>query len=197
MTLGQLASFVSWGGPAVETTLGIGCNSDGDRWSTWVGVPQPGDGGVAARRALIKARIKCRDAGLLGRPFPGEAFARLDPEGAGRVPRPSFKRALREMGFALVDETPEKNREGLLGGDAQWSDTKKERGVGASEGCPLGDLVEEEHAKDDEEIRLRRVEGDEEEEARRKMFRDKVEEIEKSVAEKVSLRNTILKDVGV
>ena len=194
LTLEHLAAFATYGGggcPAAEHTDGSGGGySD---WASWVGAARPGDGGAAARRALVKARVKCRDAGLLGRPFPGEVFARLDPEGAGRVGRPAFKRALREMGFALVDEAPEHNSEGLLGGDAEWRASEKEReGGGASRrraGGALGRLVEESSAaaaNADEEIRLRRVEGEERDEERRNAFREKVMDIERATAEKVS-----------
>lgn len=193
LTLEHLAAFATYGGgggPSAEyTDGGGGGHSD---WATWVGAARPGDGGAAARRALVKARVKCRDAGLLGRPFPGEVFARLDPEGAGLVGRPAFKRALREMGFALVDEAPENNSEGLLGGDAEWRALKKERqvvGGGQQGGGAFGRLVEESSgaaANVDEEVRLRRVEGDELDEERRNAFREKVKDIERATAEKVS-----------
>lgn len=103
-------------------TLGNDDNSNSilSGWASWIGIdvgingtgkgrggPYNASGCAAARRALLKARVKCRDAGLLGRSFPGEAFSKLDPEGAGRLSRLAFKRGLREMGFALVDESPE------------------------------------------------------------------------------------------
>lgn len=164
-------------------------NYGGGIASVWVGgAPLPGDGGPAARRALVKVRVKCRDAGLLGRSFPGEAFSRLDPEGGGRVSRPAFKQALREMGFALVDEAPasEIDKGTLRGGNAAQCE---EGGGNGGEGV-LGRMVAEDGtaARNDEEIRLRKVEGGEEDDARRKAFRDKVEEIEKAVAEKVSFK---------
>lgn len=196
LTLAHLAAFATYGGggggcPSAEYAGGGGGGySD---WASWVGAARPGDGGAAARRALVKARVKCRDAGLLGRPFPGEVFARLDPEGAERVGRPAFKRALREMGFALVDEAPEYNSEGLLGGDAEWRASQKEReGAGGDRrgaGGALGRLVEESAAaaaNGDEEVRLRRVEGEDRDEERRTAFREKVMDIERATAEQVS-----------
>lgn len=180
LTLEHLAAFATFGG-----------GSGGNDWDSWVGAGQSGDGGAAVRRALVKARVKCRDAGLLGRSFPGEAFARLDPEGAGRLGRPAFKRGLREMGFALVDEVPEQNREEILGGDAQRRASEREWEVagcawgkeGREGGGGLGNIIEEVHCGE-EEIRLRRVEGEEQDEARRNAFRKKVEDIERSTAEK-------------
>lgn len=194
LNLEHLAAFATYGGggcPSAQYTDGGGGGySD---WASWVGAARPGDGGAAARRALVKARVKCRDAGLLGRSFPGEVFARLDPEGAGRVGRPAFKRALREMGFALVDEAPENSSQGLLGGDAEWSALEQEReAVGGRQWGgrgALGRLVEESSAaaaNGDEEVRLRRVEGEERDEERRKAFREKVKDIERATAEKVS-----------
>lgn len=189
LTLEHLAAFATDGGG--------GCASaeytDGGRtgysdWVSWVGAARPGDGGAAARRALVKARVKCRDAGLLGRSFPGEVFAKLDPEGAGRVGRPAFKRALREMGFALVDEAPENNSEGLLGGDAELRALEEAGGGRRGGGGALGRMVEESSAaaaNGDEEIRLRRVEGGERDEERRNAFREKVKDIERATAEKV------------
>lgn len=197
LTLEHLAAFSTYGGgdcPSVEFTDGRWGGGYSD-WASWVGAARPGDGGAAARRALVKTRVKCRDAGLLGRPFPGEVFARLDPEGAGRVGRPAFKRALREMGFALVDEAPENNNEGLLGGDSEWRALEKGREGAAGGGRrgwggALGSLVEESSAAaangGDEEVRLRRVEGEERDEERRTAFRDKVKDIERATAEKVS-----------
>lgn len=204
-TLEHLAAFAS--------TAAIGSNSitdnatphltnddrgGGSIASAWVGgAPLPGDGGAAARRALVKVRVKCRDAGLLGRSFPGEAFARRDPEGGGRVSRPAFKQALREMGFALVDEalTTENDRGLLRGGNAvQCHISSKEAGRGGGGGDGGGEVLGRMMAEDgaaaihDEEVRLRRVEGDEEDEARRKAFRDKVEEIERAATEKVSFK---------
>lgn len=192
LTLEHLAAFATYSAPHVKTVGNGGGGGGGGCWEGWLGAARPGDGGVAARRALVKARIKCRDAGLLGRSFPGEAFARLDPEGSGRVSRPAFKRALREMGFALVDEAAEtSNHAGLLCGNEQWHASKEgqERSSqeerAATSGGVLGNTVEEDTAKDDEEVRLRKVEG-EEDEQKRKAFRAKVEEIERSAAEKVS-----------
>eukprot|EP00752_Nemacystus_decipiens_P007715 g6898.t1 len=193
LTLEHLAAFATYGGGSCPSAEYAGASGGGySDWASWVGAARPGDGGVAARRALVKARVKCRDAGLLGRPFPGEVFARLDPEGAGRVGRPVFKRALREMGFALVDEAPEHNRDGLLGGDAEWRALKKERETaGCGErgtGGALGRLVEESSAaaaNGDEEVRLRRVDGEDREEERRNAFREKVKDIERATAEKV------------
>lgn len=202
LTLGHLAAFATYGsdvgggsaqvaddrdGTGASISRGGGGRSD---WSSWVGVARPGDGGPAARRALVKARVKCRDAGLLGRSFPGEAFSRLDPEGAGRVSRPAFKRALREMGFALVDETPEDNSEGLVGGDEQWRMLKDEgRAVGKGRGGGLGSILEEAQVAghDDDEVRLRRAEREEHEEAKITAFREKIKDIERSTAEKVRL----------
>lgn len=203
LTLGHLAAFATYGtgsGSAQDADYDSGgSRSGGGRggsdWASWVGVARPGDGGPAARRALVKARVKCRDAGLLGRSFPGEAFARLDPEGAGRVSRPAFKRALREMGFALVDEAPENNSEGLLGGDEQLRVPREEGrraagGGGKGWGGSLGSILEESQAAAgcdvDDEVRLRRVERGEQEEAKINAFREKVKNIERSTAEKVS-----------
>lgn len=194
LTLEHLAVFATCGAAGCPSADYADGNGGGySDWASWVGASRSGDGGAAARRALVKARVKCRDAGLLGRSFPGEVFARLDPEGAGRVGRPAFKRALREMGFALVDEAPENNSEGLLGGDAEWSALVKEReGAGGGRrggGGGLGSLVEESSAvaaNGDEEVRLHRVEGEERDEARRNAFREKVKDIERATAEKVS-----------
>ncbi|CAM9773902.1 unnamed protein product [Scytosiphon promiscuus] len=200
LTLGHLAAFATYGGgdgsgsaqDADDSGRGVGRNGSGrSDWASWVGVARPGDGGPAARRALVKARVKCRDAGLLGRSFPGEAFSRLDPEGAGRVGRPAFKRALREMGFALVDEAPESNCEGLLGGDKQWRVLKDEggrvAGGGKGVGGGLGSILEECQVagNDDDEVRLRRVEREEHEEAKINAFREKIRNIERSTAEKL------------
>ncbi|CAB1116161.1 unnamed protein product [Ectocarpus sp. CCAP 1310/34] len=199
LTLEHLAAFASCGGGGGG---GGGAGSGGD-WVSWIGAVRPGDGGAAARRALVKARVKCRDAGLLGRSFPGEVFAKLDPEGAGRVGRPAFKRGLREMGFALVDEAPESNSEGLLGGDQQWRAIKagQEGGRGRAAGGGLGNMLEEAasatatHA--DEEIRLRRAEGEERDEARRQAFREKVQDIERATAEKIDAAEALSGGDGV
>lgn len=185
LTLEQLAAFAAYGVPSVGTSEG---SSGGAGWASWVGAARPGDGGAPARCAIVKARIKCRDAGLLGRTFPGEAFAKLDPEGSGRISRPAFKRALREMGFALIDEAPESNDlAGSLFGASTQQHLSGEEGKGtAGRGGLLGSMAEEDAGKDDEDVRLRRVEGEEEDDARRKAFREKVGDIERSTAEKVS-----------
>lgn len=190
LSLEQLAAFASYsGGGDRSTEYAHGSGGGYSDWAGWVGAARPGDGGAAARRALVKARVKCRDAGLLGRSFPGEVFARLDPEGAGRVGRPAFKRALREMGFALVDEAPENNSEGLLGGDAEWRASKQAREGGRRVGSDgLGSFVGESFAaaaNGDEEVKLRRVEGEERDEERRDAFREKIKDIERATAEKV------------
>ena len=190
LTLEQLAAFTALAGGSGGLDAADNCWG----WVGWIGtVGRPGDGGAPARRALVKARAKCRDAGLLGRSFPGEAFARLDPEGGGRVPRPAFKRALREMGFALVDEAPK----GDIGRDEamplgwqrepQEHEQKLEGEPGASK--ILGIVEDDDHTElGVKEIRLHGGEGaDEEEDSRRKAFRERVEEIERSTAAKVIL----------
>lgn len=203
LTLEHLAAFATYSAPHTgEATAGGGGGGssrgggggDGGDWVSWMGAARPGDGGAAARRALVKARIKCRDAGLLGRCFPGEAFSRLDPEGGGRVSRPAFKRALREMGFALVDEAPEGNGAGEAalgnGNTAAWhakEEGRREEGRGADVRGVLGSMMEDDPAVNDgEEVRLRRVEGDGHDDAKRAAFQDKIKEIERSAAEKVS-----------
>lgn len=107
-------------------------NNDFTSWAGWIGAGTTQRGGTAAtgaaaRRALIKARVKCRDAGLLGRSFPGEAFVRLDPDGAGRVSRLAFKQALREMGFALVDESPPDKESGGRPKGLEWENLTQHR----------------------------------------------------------------------
>ena len=193
LTLEHLAAFATYSGPHIgEAAGGGGSGGGGGRggdWASWMGAARPGDGGAAARRALVKARVKCRDAGLLGRSFPGEAFSRLDPEGAGRVSRPAFKRALREMGFALVDESaPEgSNREeALANSNVPWRASEEGRGAAADVRCILGGMMEDNPAYDGEEVRLRRVEGEKHDDARRNAFQEKIKEIERAAAEKVS-----------
>ena len=202
LTLEHLAAFTTYSGPHIGDAAGGGGHGGGGGggggggdWASWMSAARPGDGGVAARRALVKARVKCRDAGLLGRSFPGEAFSRLDPEGGGRVSRPAFKRALREMGFALVDEpAPEgmgSEGQGALanGNTAPWSASEAGLGTAADVRCILGGMLEDNPAYDGEEVRLRRVEGDGHDEARRNAFQEKVKEIERAAAEKVSELN--------
>lgn len=204
ITLEHIAAFVA--------ALGMAGGPDASNcsprfWVNWVSaVARPGDGGAPARRALVKARAKCRDAGLLGRSFPEEAFSRLDPEGGGKVTRPAFKRALREMGFALVDEAPERGGEGGTGGDeimlsGKHKPTEQQQqrveGVGrkgAGESRNLRSAVnreveedgeEDQAGKGFEEIRSRDETGGERD-AKMKAFRDRVEEIERCTTEKVS-----------
>lgn len=208
ITLEHIAAFVA--------ALGVAGDPDASScspcfWVDWVGaVARPGDGGAPARRALVKARAKCRDAGLLGRSFPGEAFSRLDPEGGGKVTRPSFKRALREMGFALVDGAPDRGGDGgagggeipdemMYGGQREPAEQQQQRregvgGKGAGESRNLGSTVkgeEEEEGEEGqagrgfEEIRSRDEAGGERD-AKMKAFRERVEEIERCTAEKVS-----------
>lgn len=204
ITLEHIAAFVA--------ALGVAGDPDASNcsprfWVDWVGaVARPGDGGAAARRALVKARAKCRDAGLLGRSFPGEAFSRLDPEGGGKVTRPAFKRALREMGFALVDEAPERGGDGgtgggeiVFGGQREPEEQQQQRlegvgGKGAGDNRNLGsaanrdvkeDGEEDQAGRGFEEIRSRDEPGGERD-AKMKAFRERVEEIERCTAEKVS-----------
>lgn len=191
ISLENLAAFAADSGPVDATQHADGSGSR--HWVGWI-FPGYGDGGAAARRALIKARVKCRDAGLLGRSFPGQAFARLDPEGAGRVSRLAFMRALREMGFALVDEEPEGTKLGALG-DAPWQSSSCVGDTAAGQrsaqvarknigGDNLG-IMAEDVARDEAEVRMHKAQVEEEEEARRMAFRAKVEQIERAAAEKV------------
>lgn len=197
LTLEQLAAFAADGAPADAPQEGGSGGFGG--WASWVGVGH-GDGGAAARRAVVKARIKFRDAGLLGRPFPGEAFARLDPEGGGRVSRLVFKRALREIGFALVDEAPEGQRL-----EAPGDELRKPQGESSEQAnvpaCGEGWREQQSKAIGDdilgsitddaarEDVEIQPCGGDDQEEGedarRRRVFREKVEEIERATAEKV------------
>lgn len=100
------------------------------------------------------------------------------------------------MGFALVDESPENEYDrridqakGLPG------DSTRHKQIGSAAGRErdlLGSIADDVGTagsggnQDQDEIRLRRAEGEElEEEARRRAFREKVEEIERAAAEKV------------
>lgn len=141
----------------------------------------------------------------MGRSFPGESFARLDPEGGGRVSRLAFKRALREIGFALVDEDRNNTSCDINGGERLGavgdydSHAQEYSGLGKNEqqrgvtkdkrDGNLGLVAEADETTDsgkgEEEVRLRRVEG-EEDVAKREAFRVKVEEIERVTAAKVS-----------
>lgn len=193
LTLEQLAVFAADGGAAESTKRGDDGGFHG--WASWIGVVHDG-GGAAARRAVVKARVKFREAALLGRPFPGEAFARLDPEGGGRISRLDFMRGLREIGFTLVDEMPESHvqqprtdspgnaRPESLGNSGNVAVKGGQGGpsVGVVSGV-LGDITPD-GGGDDCEIRL--TQGDEDEASRkRQLFMEKVQEIERATAEKV------------
>lgn len=174
LTFEQLAGF------AVQTAPYAG--ADGcDGFGTVFAAP----GGAAGWRALMKVRVKCREAGLLGRPFPGEAFAKLDLANSGRVTRLSFKHALRDMGFALVDESLALEVPGSAVEVGERHSTEGAQDAVDRNGIMmLGDLAEE-GDEDQEEVRLSGMVRDNDDE-KRKAFRDKVAAIEKAVTEKVN-----------
>ena len=94
-----------------------------------------------------------------------------------------------EMGFALVDESaPEgSNREeALANSNVPWRASEEGRGAAADVRCILGGMMEDNPAYDGEEVRLRRVEGEKHDDARRNAFQEKIKEIERAAAEKVS-----------